>query len=98
MRCAAAWSSEEAGTAAGDCNAQLLQSQRRRCLADSELGERYYSSWDEEAADPAADGPPAALVGIIMGSDSDLATMSGAAAVLEEFGVACEVTIVSAHR
>lgn len=39
------------------------------------------------------------LVGIIMGSDSDLPTMAQAAAVLEdEFKVAVEVTIVSAHR
>ena len=37
-------------------------------------------------------------VGIIMGSDSDLATMKAAAEVLEEFGVPCEVTVVSAHR
>lgn len=38
------------------------------------------------------------LVGIIMGSDSDLPTMQGAIAVCEEFGVTCEVAIVSAHR
>jgi len=38
------------------------------------------------------------LVGIIMGSDSDLPTMQGAIAVCEEFGVAHEVAIVSAHR
>ena len=38
------------------------------------------------------------LVGIIMGSDSDLPTMQGAIAVCEEFGVSCEVAIVSAHR
>jgi phosphoribosylaminoimidazole carboxylase len=37
-------------------------------------------------------------VGIIMGSDSDLATMKAAAAVLEEFGIPCEITVVSAHR
>lgn len=37
-------------------------------------------------------------VGIIMGSDSDLPTMRDAIAVCEEFGVACEVAIVSAHR
>ncbi|EFJ50970.1 hypothetical protein VOLCADRAFT_88132 [Volvox carteri f. nagariensis] len=49
-------------------------------------------------ADPseAAGGRP--LVGIIMGSDSDLATMKAAAAVLEEFGVPLELTVVSAHR
>ena len=38
------------------------------------------------------------LVGIIMGSDSDLPVMRGAAAMLERFGVAYELRIVSAHR
>jgi 5-(carboxyamino)imidazole ribonucleotide mutase len=38
------------------------------------------------------------LVGIIMGSDSDLPVMQEAAAVLEELQVPCEVRIVSAHR
>jgi 5-(carboxyamino)imidazole ribonucleotide mutase len=37
-------------------------------------------------------------VGIIMGSQSDLPIMSEAAEILEELGVAIEVTIVSAHR
>lgn len=38
------------------------------------------------------------LIGIIMGSDSDLPTMQAAIAVCEEFSVAWEVEIVSAHR
>ncbi|MDJ0634117.1 MAG: 5-(carboxyamino)imidazole ribonucleotide mutase [Xenococcaceae cyanobacterium MO_188.B29] len=38
------------------------------------------------------------LVGIIMGSDSDLPTMESAIAVCEEFSVAYEVAIISAHR
>ncbi len=38
------------------------------------------------------------LVGVIMGSDSDLPTMSAAAEVLEEFGIAHELRVVSAHR
>jgi 5-(carboxyamino)imidazole ribonucleotide mutase len=38
------------------------------------------------------------LVGIIMGSDSDLPVMREAAEVLREFGVSFEMTIVSAHR
>ena len=38
------------------------------------------------------------LVGIIMGSDSDLAVMQGAIDVLDEFVVAREVRVVSAHR
>lgn len=40
--------------------------------------------------------PPA--VGVVMGSDSDWPVMGGAAEALEEFGVAHEVRVVSAHR
>lgn len=39
-----------------------------------------------------------ALVGIVMGSDSDLPVMSKAAEVLDEFGVSYEMHIISAHR
>lgn len=38
------------------------------------------------------------LVGIIMGSDSDLAVMQAAADILKQFGISHEVTVVSAHR
>lgn len=38
------------------------------------------------------------VVGIIMGSDSDLDVMSVAAKTLDEFGVPNEVRVVSAHR
>ena len=38
------------------------------------------------------------LISIIMGSDSDLKIMSQAADILSEFGIAYEMTIVSAHR
>ncbi|KAL7413431.1 hypothetical protein BDY24DRAFT_390164 [Mrakia frigida] len=38
------------------------------------------------------------LVGIIMGSDSDLPTMAAAAQILAQFDVPYELTIVSAHR
>lgn len=37
-------------------------------------------------------------VGVVMGSDSDLPCMRGAVEVLEEFGVAHEVRVLSAHR
>lgn len=37
-------------------------------------------------------------VGIIMGSASDLPVMEGAQKVLQELGVSCEMTVVSAHR
>lgn len=38
------------------------------------------------------------LVGIIMGSQSDLEIMKAAADILEKFGIAFEIDIVSAHR
>jgi 5-(carboxyamino)imidazole ribonucleotide mutase len=38
------------------------------------------------------------LVGIVMGSDSDLAVMKEAATVLKEMGIPCEMDISSAHR
>ena len=38
------------------------------------------------------------LIGIIMGSDSDLPTMQDAIALCAEFGIKCEVAIISAHR
>ena len=42
--------------------------------------------------------PETPVVGVIMGSDSDLPVMQAAADVLVEFGVAHEVRIISAHR
>jgi 5-(carboxyamino)imidazole ribonucleotide mutase len=38
------------------------------------------------------------LVGIVMGSDSDLSVMKQAAEVLTDFGVEYEMTVISAHR
>jgi 5-(carboxyamino)imidazole ribonucleotide mutase len=42
--------------------------------------------------------PPTPLVAIVMGSQSDWATMQKAAAALDALGVAHDVRIVSAHR
>jgi 5-(carboxyamino)imidazole ribonucleotide mutase len=55
----------------------------------------------EGRADPAgrAGGPGrGALVGVVMGSDSDWPVMSAAAQALAEFGVPYEADVVSAHR
>ena len=41
---------------------------------------------------------PIPVVGIIMGSDSDLPVMQAAADILKSLGVTVEVSIVSAHR
>ncbi|MCI9889613.1 5-(carboxyamino)imidazole ribonucleotide mutase [Micrococcales bacterium 31B] len=40
----------------------------------------------------------APVVGIVMGSDSDWPVMRLAFEALQEFGIACEVDVVSAHR
>lgn len=43
-------------------------------------------------------GEQAPLVGIIMGSSSDLETMAGASTILGELGIPYEMRVVSAHR
>ena len=43
-------------------------------------------------------GDKKAIVGIIMGSDSDLPMMSEATKALEKFGIPYEIEIMSAHR
>ncbi len=44
------------------------------------------------------DPAPAPAVGLVMGSDSDWRIMEAAAIALQEFGIAFEVDVVSAHR
>ena len=51
-----------------------------------------------QASGQEASAPSTPPVHVIMGSDSDLATMRAAAEVLQDFGVPCQVTVVSAHR
>ena len=51
------------------------------------------------SADPSAgQGAGSVLVGVVMGSDSDWATMRRCSEVLADFGVAHECRVVSAHR
>jgi 5-(carboxyamino)imidazole ribonucleotide mutase len=47
---------------------------------------------------PYSVGATSALVGIVMGSKSDLPTMEHACVVLENLGIPFEVLVVSAHR
>ena len=51
---------------------------------------------DEHSRSPVRSSAPP--VGIVMGSTSDLPTMEPAAAMVQRFGVGCEVRILSAHR
>jgi phosphoribosylaminoimidazole carboxylase PurE protein len=43
-------------------------------------------------------GAPPLLVGILMGSESDMETMRGAATELEKRGIGHELRVISAHR
>jgi 5-(carboxyamino)imidazole ribonucleotide mutase len=56
----------------------------------------------EAQRDPGATPPPVSrpspLVAVVMGSDSDLPTMQPAVELLQRFGVAVEVRVLSAHR
>ncbi|WP_255003012.1 5-(carboxyamino)imidazole ribonucleotide mutase [Cyanobium sp. HWJ4-Hawea] len=47
---------------------------------------------------PSGIAPAECLVAVVMGSDSDLPTMQPAVEILERFGVAAEVRVLSAHR
>eukprot|EP00939_MAST-03C_sp_MAST-3C-sp1_P000586 g586.t1 len=53
---------------------------------------------DEEEEEEEGDGRRHPIVGVIMGSDSDLPCMSACAEKLEHFGIPFELTVVSAHR
>ena len=50
------------------------------------------------AGDPFQRPPGLPLVAVVMGSDSDLPTMQPAVELLQRFGVAVEVRVLSAHR
>ncbi|KAJ9477728.1 phosphoribosylaminoimidazole carboxylase [Pseudozyma hubeiensis] len=63
--------------------------------ASSSTSQKQQGSSPKSAADFSHPQP---LVGIIMGSDSDLPVMMAAAEILKKFDVPFELTIVSAHR
>lgn len=46
----------------------------------------------------AKSAPQKAIVSVVMGSDSDLPIMTEATKILEEFGIAYELILTSAHR
>ncbi|MDQ1733287.1 MAG: 5-(carboxyamino)imidazole ribonucleotide mutase [Pseudonocardiales bacterium] len=52
----------------------------------------------EQGGSRAARAAQQPAVGVIMGSDSDFSVMIAAVEALAEFGVGCEVRVVSAHR
>lgn len=86
-------------TIVGDSDATVSENLRYllQALPDStpESIERYSPSIPKAGSGQSAKYP---LVGIIMGSDSDLPVMLAAARILDGFRVPYELTIVSAHR
>ncbi|KAF6748541.1 phosphoribosylaminoimidazole carboxylase [Ephemerocybe angulata] len=86
-------------TVVAESDAQLRARLRPLLLA---LPDGSKEEADRYAALPASPGAgfsdPNPLVGIIMGSDSDLPVMLAAARILDAFEVPYELSIVSAHR
>jgi 5-(carboxyamino)imidazole ribonucleotide mutase len=64
----------------------------------SQIREIFYPEKILFLCSPNKHGKMGPLVGIIMGSDSDLSVMQAASDILKEFGISHEVTVVSAHR
>ncbi|KAJ7552200.1 hypothetical protein O6H91_06G045900 [Diphasiastrum complanatum] len=60
--------------------------------------ETHIKAYQSAVSDHVEKQEESPLIGIIMGSDSDLPVMKAAAEVLDSFGVSYEVTVVSAHR
>ena len=84
----------------GEARARLGQVDAGAAAALAATGRVATAGVASTSSSPAVDefGGTGAPVAIIMGSDSDLSTMRLAAEALAELGVACDVTVVSAHR
>jgi phosphoribosylaminoimidazole carboxylase len=83
-------------TVTGDTDAEMKERLRSILQAQPDAD----ASWIDLIAPIARPGRshPSPLVGIIMGSDSDLPTMLPSTKILDEFNVPYELTIISAHR
>lgn len=78
---------------------ELTLSGQKAAAASVSGSGSFWSSLPTTSAHSASDfSHPQPLVGVIMGSDSDLPVMLPAAQILKRFGVPFELTIVSAHR
>jgi phosphoribosylaminoimidazole carboxylase len=88
------------GTTGADVDAKLTHIRAAAAAGDAAAagGASHAAALAATVKAVTAPRPALPLVGIIMGSDSDLPCMAAAAEALEEFGIACEVTVVSAHR
>lgn len=88
-------------TALGDNIAQAIEAAYDACAKIHWDGVHYRKDIGEKALkhlQPSAMVNAGPAVGIVMGSKSDLEVMEEARKVLKEFGVSCEMRILSAHR
>jgi len=83
-------------TVTGESDASVRASVRELLSHQPDLDTAFIN--EVAAAPVAGHSHKAPLVGIIMGSDSDLPTMLPATKILDKFGVPYELTITSAHR
>ncbi|KAG7716791.1 hypothetical protein KL949_003290 [Ogataea haglerorum] len=89
--------SNRAGRKLGHIN--IVSQSMDDCIRRLEYIEGKSDKLEEPEANKAVAGASSKpLVGVIMGSDSDLPVMSLGCNILKSFGVPFEVTIVSAHR
>ncbi len=65
---------------------------------DDVLERARHAAWLSERHDHRMSSAAGPVVGIVMGSDSDWPVMEAAAKALDEFEIAYEVDVVSAHR
>ena len=86
-------------TVVAESDAELRARLRPLLLSLPDSAPEEVERWAAPPAEPGAGfSDPSPLVGIIMGSDSDLPVMLAAARILDQFAVPYELSIVSAHR
>ncbi len=88
-------------TALGETIVQAIEAAYEACSRIHWDGVHYRKDIGQKALkhlQPSAVVENGPLVGIVMGSKSDLEVMKEARKVLKEFGVSCEMRILSAHR
>jgi len=86
-------------TVVADSDAQLRERLRPLLLSLPSSSSEETDRFAPPLSNPGAGfSDPQPLVGIIMGSDSDLPVMLPAARILDQFKIPYELTIVSAHR
>lgn len=85
-------------TLTANSEAELRSRLRPILQAQPDLSAEWIDKISPEHVSGSGKSHPFPLVGIIMGSDSDLPVMLPATKILDKFGIPYELTITSAHR